>query len=227
MTKQQRALINRVITILKEHYRSDTTGHDWWHLERVWRNAIMLTRGEKVDRFLIEMAALLHDVDDSKIKSEGEAEFSRTEVLLQELHIDADLKERLYEIIRTVSFHGGFNKPPTSLEGKIVQDADRLEAIGAIGIARCFAYNGYKGNPIYDPTMKAKKFDSFHSYKKHASTAINHFYEKLLLLKDRMNTPQAQVIADHRHRVLESYLKEFFAEVKGQAQNKAYVKKSE
>lgn len=217
MTKQQRAILRRVIAILKERYGSDTTGHDWWHLERVWRNAIMLTRGEKVDHFLIEMAALLHDVDDSKIKTEGEAEFSRTEVLLQELHIDVGLKERLYEIIHTVSFHGGFNKPPTSLEGKIVQDADRLEAIGAIGIARCFAYNGYKGNPIYDPTVKPQTFDSFHSYKKHTSTAINHFYEKLLLLKDRMNTQQAKKIAEHRHRVLEEYLKEFFAEVEGRA----------
>lgn len=217
MTKKQQAIINRVIAILKEHYRSDTSGHDWFHLERVWKIAKRLARGERVDRFVLEMAALLHDVDDSKIKSEGETEFSRTEVLLQELHIDADLRERLYEIIRTVSFHGGFNIPPTSLEGKIVQDADRLEAVGAIGIARCFAYNGHKGNPIYDPTIKPKSFDSFHSYKKHTSTAINHFYEKLLLLKDRMNTPQARKIAAHRHRVLEEFINEFFAEVAGRA----------
>lgn len=217
MNKHQRNIIKTVIKILKERYVRDTSGHDWYHLERVWKMAKRLAKGERVDIFFIEMAALLHDVDDSKIKKEGEAEFSRTEALLQELHIDIDVKERLYGIIRTVSFHGGFNTQPTSPEGKIVQDADRLEAIGAIGIARCFAYNGHKGNPIYDPMVKPKLFDSFNSYKKHSSPAINHFYEKLLLLKDRMNTKQAKKIAVHRHRVLEEFLKEFFAEVEGRA----------
>lgn len=217
MNKHQCNIIKTVIKILKERYVRDTSGHDWHHLERVWKMAKRLAKGERVDMFVLEMAALLHDVDDSKIKTKGEAEFSRTEELVQELHIDIDVKERLYGIIRTVSFHGGFNTPPTSLEGKIVQDADRLEAIGAIGIARCFAYNGHKGNPIYDPMVKPKLFDSFNSYKKHSSSAINHFYEKLLLLKDRMNTPQAKKIAIHRHRVLEEFLKEFFAEAEGRA----------
>lgn len=217
MTTDEKRTITRLTTILKKRYSDDCSGHDWHHLERVWNMAKRLARGERVDMFVLEMAALLHDVDDSKIKKEGEAEFSRTEAMLQEFHIDADLKGRLYEIIRTVSFHGGFNKKTTSLEGRIVQDADRLEAMGAIGIARCFAYNGHKGNPIYDPTVKPKLFDSFNSYKKHSSPAINHFYEKLLLLKDRMNTPQAKKIATHRHRVLEEFLKEFFAEVEGRA----------
>ena len=209
--------IARLATILKKRYSDDSSGHDWLHLERVWKMVKRLAKGERVDQFVLEMAALLHDVDDSKIKTEGEAEFSRTEALLHEFHIDADLREKLYEIIRTVSFHGGFNKKPMSLEGKIVQDADRLEAMGAIGIARCFAYNGHKGNPIYDPIVQPKIFDSFSLYKKHASTAINHFYEKLLILKDRMNTPQAKKIAEHRHRVLEEYLSEFFAEVEERA----------
>ncbi len=217
MMKKEKEMINRVIELLKVRYISDASGHDWSHLERVWLMAKRLALGEGVNHFLLEMAALLHDVDDSKIKTEGEAEFSRTEALLHEFHIDADLREKLYEIIRTVSFHGGFNKKPMSLEGKIVQDADRLEAMGAIGIARCFAYNGHKGNPIYDPIVQPKIFDSFSLYKKHASTAINHFYEKLLILKDRMNTPQAKKIAEHRHRVLEEYLSEFFAEVDGRA----------
>ncbi|MBI4066384.1 HD domain-containing protein [Candidatus Gottesmanbacteria bacterium] len=215
MTKQQRAIVSQASSFLQDRYQNDSSGHDWWHLERVWRNAKVLARGEKVDHFLIEMAALLHDVDDSKVKPEGEKEFARTEPILQEFQITAETKEKLYVIIRTVSFHGGFNASPTSLEGSIVQDADRLDAIGAIGIARCFAYNGNKGSPIYDPTMEPKTFDSFSWYRKHTSTAINHFYEKLLLLKDRMNTPQAQKIAEHRHRVLEEYLKEFFAEVEG------------
>lgn len=211
----QKTIIGRLIAFLKKRYSDDSSGHDWTHLERVWKMAKRLAKDERVNEFVLEMAALLHDVDDSKIKKEGEAEFFRTESLLQELHIDTDVKERLYGIIRTVSFHGGFNTPPTSLEGRIVQDADRLEAIGAIGIARCFAYNGHKGNPIYNPTVKPKLFDSFNSYKKHSSTAINHFYEKLLFLKDRINTPQAKKIAIHRHQVLEEYLKEFFAEVEG------------
>ncbi len=215
--KKEKDMINRVIELLKIRYISDSSGHDWSHLERVWLMAKRLALGEGVNHFLLEMAALLHDVDDSKIKTEGEAEFSRTEALLQEFSIDADLRGKLFEIIRTVSFHGGFNTQPTSLEGKIVQDADRLDAMGAIGIARCFAYNGHKGNPIYDPTVKPKIFDSFSSYKKHTSTAINHFYEKLLILKDRMNTPQAKKIAEHRHRVLEEYLSEFFAEVEERA----------
>ena len=217
MTKKEKDMINRVTQLLNVRYVSDTSGHDWFHLERVWKMVKRLARGEEVNQFLLEMAALLHDVDDSKIKTEGEAEFSRTELLLQEFHIDEDLREKLYEIIRTVSFHGGFNTQPTSLEGKIVQDADRLEAMGAIGIARCFAYNGHKGNPIYDPMVQPKKFNSFSSYKKHASSAINHFYEKLLLLKDRMNTPQAKKIAERRHAFLKTFLKEFFLEIEEKA----------
>lgn len=216
MTKLQQAVVAQVVSLLKVRYQNDPSGHDWYHLERVWRMAKRLARGEHVDQFVLEMAALLHDVDDYKIKKDGEAEFSRTEEILNPFHLSNIFKQQLFAVIGSVSFKGaGANTTPRSLEGKIVQDADRLDALGAIGIARVFAYGGHAGHKIYDPALKPKMHTTFAEYRKQDNTQINHFYEKLLLLKDRMNTPQAKKIATHRHKVLESYLKEFFAEVEG------------
>lgn len=216
MIKQEKIIIKNIIELLKDRFSSDPSGHDWFHLERVWKMAKRLARGERVDMFVLEMAALLHDVDDYKIKKDGEAEFSRTEEILNPFHLSNILKQQLFAVIGSVSFKGaGVNTTPRSLEGKIVQDADRLEAMGAIGIARVFAYGGYAGHKIYDPALKPKMHTTFTEYRKQDNTQINHFYEKLLILKDRINTPQARMIAIHRHKVLESYLKEFFAEVEG------------
>lgn len=216
MTQQESTIITRVAVILKERYSDDASGHDWFHLDRVWKMAKQLAKGQQVNQFLLEMAALLHDVDDYKVKNEGEAEFVRTEKILDPFHLSDEFKLQLFGVIRSVSFKGaGVNTTPTSLEGKIVQDSDRLEAMGAIGIARVFAYGGHAKHKIYDPAVGPTLHKTFSDYKKQDNTQINHFYEKLLILKDRINTPQAKKIAKHRHRVLEEYLKEFFAEVEG------------
>ncbi len=210
--------IARLATILKKRYSDDTSGHDWLHLERVWKMAKRLAKGERVDQFVLEMAALLHDVDDYKFKKEGEDELSGTKKILDDVRVSESRRDAIFDVIRNVSFKGaGVETAQKSLEGKIVQDADRLDAMGAIGIARVFAYGGSAGHPYYDPAIRPQRINTFTQYKNHKKTTINHFYEKLLILKDRMNTPQARKIAEHRHRVLEEYLSEFFAEVDGRA----------
>ncbi|MBI4064744.1 HD domain-containing protein [Candidatus Gottesmanbacteria bacterium] len=210
-------VIQQLMLLLKKKYGADTSGHDWLHLERVWKMAKSLAQGKNINQFVLEVAVLLHDVDDYKVKKTGEAEFSRTKEILASFQLTDEVKQKVFAIIRSVSFKGaGVDTTPTSLEGKIVQDADRLDAMGAIGIARVFAYGGRAGHPYYDPTIKPQKAMTFEEYKARKKTTINHFYEKLLLLKDRMNTPQAKKIAEHRHKFLEAYLKEFFAEVGGE-----------
>lgn len=148
MTRKQRELVQRVLRLLKRTYRDDTSGHDWGHLERVWKMAKRLAKDELVSQFLLEMAALLHDVDDYKVKKTGEEEFSRTEKIIAPFGLNEAVKKRLYQVMRSVSFKGArVETTPTTLEGKIVQDADRLDALGAVGIARVFAYGGSAGHP--------------------------------------------------------------------------------
>lgn len=214
MTSAERKTIERLIAILKTRYQHDASGHDWLHLERVWRNANMLARGEKVDRFLIEMASLLHDVDDYKFRKDGDDELSGTKALLDDIGVIGEQRRHILNIISNVSYKGA-DVPviEETLEGKIVQDADRLDAMGAIGIARVFAYGGSAGHPYYDPHIKPVLAKTFEEYKTRKKTTINHFYDKLLLLKDRMNTPQAKKIAEHRHKYLEIFLREFFSEI--------------
>lgn len=155
-------------------------------------------------------------MDDYKFKKEGEDELSGMKKILDGFQVSGSRRDAIFDVIRNVSFKGaGVETAQKSLEGKIVQDADRLDAMGAIGLARVFAYGGSAGHPYYDPVIKPQRIKTFAQYKNHKKTTINHFYEKLLLLKDRMNTPQAKKIAKQRHKVLESYLKEFFAEVEG------------
>lgn len=218
MTKQQLAIVQNVAQILKDRYSTDASGHDWFHLERVWKMAKRLAVGESVSQFVLEMAALLHDVDDYKFKKNGEDELSETKKILDSLSVDQKDKDSILLIVKNVSYRGaGVLFKQNSLEGSIVQDADRLDAMGAIGIARVFSYGGSAGHPYYDPNVKPLLAKTFSEYKNHKKTTINHFYEKLLLLKDRMNTPRAKKIAKRRHRVLEEYLKEFFTEVEGKA----------
>lgn len=216
MTKQEKIIIIRIIEILKDRYRSDPSGHDWAHLERVWKMAKRLAKGTRVNQFVLELSALLHDVDDYKFKKEEDDELSGTKKLLDAVGVKRKDREYILDIVKNVSFKGaGVPTVQTTLEGNIVQDADRLEALGAIGIARVFAYGGSAGHPYYDPTIKPLLANTFHEYKNRKKTTINHFYEKLLLLKDRINTPQAKKVAKHRHTFLEEYLTEFFAEVEG------------
>jgi uncharacterized protein len=155
-------------------------------------------------------------VDDFKFKKPGEGELDRTKEILEKYEIDEKVRQRIYGIVSHVSFKGGGvpdNQP--TLEGQIVQDADRLDALGALGISRTFAYNGARGSMIYDPTVKPDPNKSEAEYVKTKSTAINHFYEKLLLLKDRLHTPKAKRIAEHRHQVMVDFLDEFWAETEG------------
>ncbi len=173
--------------------------------------ALKIAGHEGGNRFIIEMAALLHDLDDWKLSPQNDS--SGTDKWLKELHLPSTTIGQIHEIISQVSFKGaGVKTKALSLEAQIVQDADRMDAIGAIGIARTFAYGGNKGRLIYDPEIKPEMHQSFEAYKKTTAPTINHFYEKLLLLKDRLNTTTAKEIAKSRHAFMESFLKQFFAE---------------
>jgi len=214
MTKEQTQIIQKTISLLKENYIHDVSAHDWLHLERVWKMAIKLARGENVNQFVLEMAALLHDVDDFKFKKDGSSKPTETLKILKQLGIGEKNQTHIIDIVSHVSYKGaGVETPQKTLEGKIVQDADRLDAIGAIAIARTFAFNGAMSRPIYDPDNKPKLHQTFQSYKTRSNSAINHFYEKLLLLKDRLNTSKARKLAARRHQFMEKYLEEFFREM--------------
>lgn len=196
---------------VRKLFENEGTGHDWWHIHRVRNVALKIAETEGGNRFIIEMSALLHDVDDWKINDD--AKVSRTVAWLNNLKTSKPETEKILEIIGQVSFKGaGVKNSAVSIEAKIVQDADRLDAIGAIGIARTFAYGGSKGRPIYLPEIKPELHDSFENYKKTTAPTINHFYEKLLLLKNRLNTATAIEIAENRHTFMEAFLKQFFME---------------
>ena len=208
---QQKQHISATENFIKQHFASDSSGHDWWHIHRVRNMAMHLSVQEGGDSFLIEMAALLHDLDDWKL-SDGE-NTSKTKIWLNKIGLSKNNTEKIEEIIEQVSFKGaGVVTKAVSIEAQIVQDADRLDAIGAIGIARTFAYGGNKGRLLYHPEVEPEMHNSFEEYKKTTAPTINHFYEKLLLLKDRMNTKTALKIAEERHRFMEDFLAQFFFE---------------
>ncbi|MCS0672137.1 HD domain-containing protein [Cytobacillus firmus] len=196
----------------------DSTGHDWHHIERVRKNALYIAKKEQAgDPFLIEMAALLHDIPDAKLNTSKEAGERKLSDFLQEIEIAEEASSSIKTIIDSVSFKGGNNKKVLSAEAKIVQDADRLDAIGAVGIARAFAYGGKKGQPIYDPGLEIRKVMTEDEYRNGKSSSINHFYEKLLKLRDLLNTDTAREMAEERHQIMEQYLHQFFIEWNGQA----------
>jgi len=199
----------------KQKMSSDTTGHDWWHVHRVRNLALTIGKKEKANLFIVEMAALLHDVADWKLGKVIESTKEISDFLIKQKVLVRDIKTIL-EIIKNLSFKGAkVNSKMKTLEGKVVQDADRLDAIGAIGIARAFAYGGSKSRPIWEPDSKPEMHKTFEAYKKSNSNSINHFYEKLLLLKDMMNTIPANKMAADRHLFMKKYLDEFFKEWKG------------
>jgi uncharacterized protein len=192
-------------------FENDFTGHDWWHINRVRNLALKIAGKEGGDGFVIEMSALLHDVDDWKINNEENS--SKALEWLKIIKIPDSVSKRILDVIEQVSFKGaGVKNEADSTEAKIVQDADRLDAIGAIGIARTFAYGGSKQRPIYLPEIKPELHNNFESYKKTTAPTINHFYEKLLLLKNRLNTKTAIEIAKNRHTFMETFLEQFFKE---------------
>jgi uncharacterized protein len=209
-------LIQKTVEYIKQEFADDSSGHDWWHIYRVWKNAITICEHEGADLFIVQLAALLHDLDDWKFNNTADETPLRAKAWLDSLSVDSSVTDAVCCIITNISFKGAnvANQMDT-LEGFIVQDADRLDAIGAIGIARAFAYGGYKNRLLYDPDSPPQLHDTFEQYKNNNSSTINHFYEKLLLLKDLMNTPTAKRIAKQRHEVMVQYLSQFMNEWEG------------
>lgn len=206
-------ILEKTRSFVKDKLYGEGSGHDWYHIERVVNLANHIGRKENGDLFIIEMTALLHDIDDWKFSKGTETNTTVTETFLKSQNISQEIIDKIITIIRTMSFKGGVvDSTQNTLEGMIVQDADRLDAIGAIGIARTFAYGGSKHRPIYDPTIKPIDFTSLEEVKNAENHTINHFYEKLLKLKDLMNTKTAKEIAQERHDFMENFLKEFYKE---------------
>lgn len=214
---REKLCLERCANFVRQKLAGSEGGHDWHHTERVWKTARYIARQEKADRLCVELAALLHDVADAKFHEGDEEIGARTaDRFLQELPLEDGRREHIVQIVRHISFKGGQTEAPVrSLEFNIVQDADRLDALGAIGIARCFSYGGFRGRPLYDPRIKPRQEMTPEEYRQNAGPSINHFYEKLLLLKDRMHTATGMEIAAERHRFMEDFLTRFFAEWEG------------
>ena len=206
-------MIDKTKEFVKNKLYGEGSGHDWFHIERVYNLAKYIGKKEKADSFIVEMCALLHDIDDWKFSNTNDIQTTVTENFLKSLNIDGSSLELIIKIIQTMSFKGGIvDSTQTTIEGKVVQDADRLDAIGAIGIARTFAYGGHKNRLIYDPDIKPMDFKSLEEVKNAENHTINHFYEKLLKLKDLMNTDTAKELAEKRHKFMENFLEEFYEE---------------
>lgn len=213
----RRELVKATAEHIRAEFDGEGTGHDWWHVVRVLKNARAIAAKEGGDLFTIEMAALLHDLDDWKFSKSHDGDPVMARRWLRKLNVDKKTADSICRIVANVSFKGGFGGKQGSIEGKIVQDADRLDALGAIGIARTFAYGGKKDRQIYDPRIMPLTYTGFDDFKKkHAqSTTVNHFYEKLFLLRKRMNTRTAKRIALRRTRYMEDYLATFMKEWQG------------
>ncbi len=212
----QTDIIQKTADFIKQEFSDDSSGHDWWHIYRVWKNAISICKREPADLFIVELAALLHDLDDWKFNESEDETPRRAQAWMKSCGVDSQTNQTVCEIIMHVSYKGAqVENKMNTLEGFIVQDADRLDAIGAIGIGRAFAYGGYKNRPMYDPEAENQMHASFEQYKNSKSATINHFYEKLLLLKDKMNTATAKKIAEQRHEIMLRFLEQFMNEWEG------------
>jgi uncharacterized protein len=216
MTNQN--LINDTITFVKKELENAEGGHDWFHIERVYKNAALIANGENCDILIVQLGALLHDIADSKFHNGDETVGpKKARLFLESKNVPEIAIAHVVNIIENISFKGGHEtKKFTSLELDIVQDADRLDAIGAIGVARTFNYGGFKNRAIYNPEIKPNLKMSKEEYKNSDAPTINHFYEKLLLLKDKMNTKTGKEIATQRHNFMEQFLNQFYAEWNGE-----------
>ena len=206
--------IQKTIAFVKEKLEGAEAGHDWFHIERVWKLSLKIAETEGGNREVVELAALLHDIADPKFHNGDETlALKISQNFLEEIHIDTELIEQVLFVIKNISFKNRAEAPENPpLELQIVQDADRLDAIGAIGIARTFNFGGFKNNLMYHPEIKPNLGMNKEEYKKSNGTTINHFYEKLLLLKDLMNTETAKKIASERHDFMLQFLDEFYKE---------------
>ncbi len=212
------AVIEKTIDFVKEVLCGAEGGHDWWHTYRVWKLSKHIAQSEKADGFVVELGALLHDIADSKFHH-GDEEVGprKARDFLNSLDIDEEVIVHVQQIISNISFRGGHHTQTfKSPELDVVQDADRLDAMGAIGVARTFNYGGHKGREIYNPEIKPNLNMTREEYKNSDAPTLNHFYEKLLLLKDRMNTSAGRSMAEHRHQFMEQFLGEFYREWNGE-----------
>ena len=214
---QEQIMIDKTIDFVKKTLTNAEGGHDWWHIYRVWKLAKQIAKTETADNFIVELAALLHDIADSKFHNGNEEIGPATaRKFLSSLNLAEEKIKHVENIIANISFKGGTHSQTFhSLELDIVQDADRLDALGAIGIARTFNYGGYKNREIYNPDIKPNLNMTKEEYKNSTAPSINHFYEKLLLLKGRMNTTTGKAMAEHRHKYMEEFLEEFYNEWNG------------
>ena len=210
-------LINKTITFVKEKLNDAEGGHDWFHIERVYKNALLIAKNTYCDLTVVQLGALLHDIADSKFHNGDETIGPKTaRLFLEAENVSEDTIIHVVNIIENISYKGGnFEKKFSSIELDIVQDADRLDAIGAIGVARAFNYGGFKNRVLYDPEIDPITNMTKEEYKKNNAPTINHFYEKLLLLKDKMNTETGKQIAGERHHFMENFLSQFYAEWEG------------
>lgn len=211
-------LISKTIAFVKSKLENAEGGHDWFHIERVYRNAILISKNEVCDATVVQLGSLLHDIADSKFHDGDETVGPRVaREFLESENVEEAIITHIVNIIENISYKGGnFEKKFTSIELSVVQDADRLDAIGAIGIARTFNYGGFKNRTLYDPKIAPNSSMTKEEYKKNDSPTLNHFYEKLLLLKDKMNTATGKQIAQERHRYMEGFLSQFYAEWEGE-----------
>ncbi|MFD0765749.1 HD domain-containing protein [Mucilaginibacter lutimaris] len=211
----QADIIEKTVSFVQDTLKNAEGGHDWWHIHRVWTNAKHIAQTEQCDLLTVELAALLHDIADSKFHN-GDEEIGPATAgkFLNTVNVDEAIITHVQQIIRHMSFKASFDKTTfNSKELAVVQDADRLDAIGAIGIARAFTYGGFKDREIFNPNIKPNLNMSKDDYKNTKAPTINHFYEKLLLLKDKMNTATGKQLALQRHNFMESFLKQFYSEV--------------
>lgn len=215
---EKEIIIKNTIEFVKKTLENAEGGHDWFHIERVFKNAILISKDEQIDVFVVSLAALLHDIADPKFNNGDETVGPKkaTKFLIKQ-KVPKEIGIHVVNIIKNMSFKNTFEKGKkfTSKEFEVVQDADRLDAIGAIGIARCFNYGGFKNRVLYNPDILPNLNMTKEEYKNSEAPTINHFYEKLLLLKERMNTKSARKIAEERHLFMELYLKQFYDEWNG------------
>ena len=212
-------IIAATIAFVKKELKNAEGGHDWFHVERVLKNTLLISKDEKVAIFVVSLAALLHDIADPKFYNGDETVGPKVATtFLKEQKVDTVIITHVINIIKHISFKNSFDKEAkkfTSKELEVVQDADRLDAIGAIGIARCFNYGGFKNRGLYDPEIIPNLNMTKEQYKNSDAPTLNHFYEKLLLLKDQMNTASGKKIAAQRHAFMETYLQQFYKEWDG------------
>lgn len=214
-TTKQTLIIQKTIDFAKKKLEGEGSGHDWLHISRVLKNAILISETEDVDMFIVQLASLLHDIADWKF-CDGDENIGPNVArnFLIEQKADEKIIDHVCQIIKDISYKGqGTKTPMKTKEGEVVQDADRLDALGAIGIARTFAYGGFTKREIYNPDINPQNYKTSEEYKTNNNPSINHFYEKLLLLKDRMNTKSGSEMAQERHLFMEKYLEQFYKEI--------------